>query len=155
MGNLSYKNMFIVLLFFCLLSCNRTEKPYSRETALFNKYLKSMRIPLNRDMNYIVVITTPNSCIGCKKVTYNFFDTTKSQNIFLLSSDPSTVIQFPEYKTRMYYDSTGTLDRLDLPLPNVCAINYIKGNIRGIKLLNPQYPDSIIRCIENWAYNRR
>ena len=152
MGTSNYR-IFAFLSVALLFGCKVRENPYAKDTKLFNKYLKLKNISAPINKNCIFILTSSNSCLGCKSITYNFFDTVNSENIYLLTSDYSVLKQFPRLKNKIYYDSTGVLERMGLPLPDVCAIYYKNNNIVHMKLLNPEHPYNIIRCIETWIHS--
>jgi len=152
--NMRYLNSKIYLLSLLLLfttACNRSnDSLYQKETEIFNRYLKTTRLAINKDSTYLFICTPGSACVGCNQHLFNLFMNVKDGNTFLLTSSPENFSTSPELKSRIYFDSTGKLDRINLPIRNASVVFYKQGEISGIVSVNPNAPDSIDYNISEW-----
>jgi hypothetical protein len=142
------------LISFLLLfatNCNESGgSQYQKETGIFNRYLKTTRLAIKKDSTYLFICTPGSACVGCNQHLFNLFSTAKNGNTFLLTSSRENYSNSSVLKDRIYFDSTGKLDRINLPIRNASVIFYGQGKISGIVSVNPDAPDSIDYKITQW-----
>jgi len=145
----SFSLCFFFLLF--TLGCNQQNTRYQKETEIFNRYLKTTRFHINNNESYLFICTPGTGCAGCDEHLYSVFCGMKSDNILLLTSSREGIFDTSAIlKSRIYFDSTSKLDRINLPIRNASVVFYEKGEITGITSVNPNSPDSIDFKINEW-----
>lgn len=147
-----YSNFKLCVLSLLALGCSHSStERYKHETEVFNRYLKTTRFTVNANKSYLFICTPGSACVGCDEHLYNIFCGTKSENILLLTSSRESIFDTsPSLKSRIYFDSTGKLDRINLPIRNASIIFYENGRIKDIASVNANALDSIDYKYNAW-----
>jgi hypothetical protein len=149
-------NFFIISFFLLYASgCDEPTYRYQKETGIFNRYLVTTGLVIEKDKSCLFVCAPNTGCGGCREHLLNFFDTTKNERVYLLTSAPENDLISPLGKSRIYYDATGKLDRINLPIRNASVIFYEQGKISDIVSVNPSAPDSIDYRIKEWINRQK
>ena len=128
----------------------QTEIPFEKESEVLQWYMqKTFQTQVAKDQ-HLYIIVPRYACKGCENTSLKKIDELlpkQARNVSLITDIPKIIPTSLKENVNFLADSTGLLDRVNLPISNVTIVKTQDGNIEEFQSLNPkQLPkmDSIL-----------
>jgi len=136
--------IYFVLTLLIILGCSNANKKRVNnltkdETSIFSEYLKKIHnFELTSGRQRFVVIPKRGGCSGCKRISWELFNEglVNHNDILICSTDFLDEMK-PSMKNRLLIDSSGCIERLNIPTREVAIILTDKKKVISITNLNP------------------
>lgn len=139
----------ILLVLFVAMACSESRPDY--KTAFFEGYLAEKwqrSIPQNM---HVYVLIPRFGCIGCMEQTLaemaEMDEIADTSRFSFIASNMQVVPPELAEKVRLYEDSTGDLDKINIRMGNVTLVETQQGKVQAIKSISAEEVGEVERLL--------